>query len=95
MIKGIDLSVHNKKIDFKKIKQDGIDTVIIKGIEEVEFLDKKLGKNYKIAKTNGLNIGFYHFLDIETNKMNRSAREILDRCIEFLERFEELINLRC
>ena len=27
--------------------------------------------------------------------MNRSAKEISDRCIEFLEKFEELSNLQC
>lgn len=123
MIKGIDISVHNFTIDFKKVKQAGIETVIIKATEGVNFIDEKLEENYKMAKANGLNIGFYHFmsektspteqakdfyeaikdkefnifpcLDIETNKMNRSAKEISDRCIEFLEKFEELSNLQC
>ena len=123
MLKGIDVAVHDGHIDFNKVKAAGIETVIIKATEGVNFKDSNLEVNYKDAKAAGFNIGFYHFmsektdpeqqaidfwnaikdkefnvfpcLDIETNNMNRSCKEISDRCIEFLEKFEELSNLQC
>lgn len=123
MLKGIDVAVHDGNIDFNKVKAAGIETVIIKATEGVNFKDSNLEVNYRGAKAAGFNVGFYHFmsektgpaaqandfwnaikdksfnvlpcLDIETNNTNRSCKEISDRCIEFLERFEELSGYRC
>ncbi len=59
---GIDISHHNKTIDFNKVKASGIDTVIIKATEGGSYIDPKFLEHYNNAKDKGVNIGFYHFL---------------------------------
>lgn len=59
---GIDISHHNKTIDFNKVKASGIDTVIIKATEGGSYIDPKFQEHYNSAKDKGFNIGFYHFL---------------------------------
>lgn len=65
MLKGIDVSEHNANIDFAKVKESGINFVIIRigwiGNKENHTLDKKFLQNYKNAKANGLSIGLYVF----------------------------------
>ncbi|MBD7911444.1 GH25 family lysozyme [Clostridium cibarium] len=117
-IKGIDVSSHNGTIDFESVKNSGVEVVIIKATEGVDFVDNLLEQNYNGA--NGIipHIGFYHFmsektdpseqaedfynaikgktydvkpcLDIEVNNYGRSATEITDRCLAFINRFKEL-----
>lgn len=59
----IDVSEHNGNIDFLKVKQDGVDGVIIRvgwiGNKQNHTIDKKFIENYTNAKNNGLKIGFY------------------------------------
>lgn len=63
MNNGIDISEHNGKIDFNKVKENGIDFVIIRigwiGNKENHTIDKKFEEYYEQAKTVGLKIGFY------------------------------------
>ena len=60
-IKGIDVSKHQGTIDFAKVKNDGIEFVIIRigygGSAPVK--DEKFEDNYKKAKANGLKVGVY------------------------------------
>ena len=60
-IKGIDVSKHNGKIDFKKVKDSGIDFVIIRiGYGgSAPQKDERFEENYKNAKANGLKVGTY------------------------------------
>lgn len=123
MLRGIDIANCDGNINFDKVKNDGVEVVIIKATEGVNFKDSSLENNYKGAKAQGFNLGFYHFmsektsptqqaidfwnaikdkefnifpcLDIETNNMNRSCKEISDRCIEFLEEFKRLSGYDC
>ncbi|MBE1306155.1 hypothetical protein G4W71_19370 [Clostridium botulinum] len=122
-MKGIDISMHNNTVNFSAVKSNGINVVIIKATEGVQYIDPFLGQHYNGAKAAGLNIGFYHFmsektnpsqqavdfwntikgkqfniiptLDIETNNMGRSAKQISDRCIEFLNKFKVLSGYDC
>ena len=61
MMKGIDVSKHNGTIDFKKVKDSGIDFVIIRagygGSAPVK--DEKFEENYINARANGLFVGAY------------------------------------
>lgn len=63
MIKGIDISQHNGNIDFQKVKNDGIDFVIIRvgwiGNKQNHTLDTKFEEYYNQARQVGLKIGFY------------------------------------
>ena len=59
--KGIDISSHNGAVDMSKIKESGIEFVIIRlgyGKNENQ-IDKKFRENYKNAKNAGIPIGVY------------------------------------
>ena len=66
---GIDVSSWNKEIDWKKVKDDGIDYAILRvGFrgygtegEKPPLLDKMLEKNLKGATEAGIDIGLYFF----------------------------------
>lgn len=59
----IDISEHNGNIDFNKVKNSGIEGVIIRigwiGNRQNHTVDKRLEEYYRLAKVNNLNIGFY------------------------------------
>lgn len=62
--KGIDVSKWQGDIDFKKVKESGIDFVIIRegyGKKDPKQIDKKFKENYQKAKEVGLNVGAYHY----------------------------------
>lgn len=63
MNKGIDISEHNGTINFEKVKNSGVDFVIIRigwiGNKENHTLDKKFEEYYKQAKLAGLKVGIY------------------------------------
>ena len=63
-IKGIDISHWQGRIDFKKVKESGIDFVIIKagGSDAGFYKDKMFETNYREAKAAGLSIGAYYFV---------------------------------
>lgn len=122
-MKGIDISVHNKTVDFNAVKNSGIEVVIIKATEGVAFTDDLYEQHLEGVKKSGLNYGMYHFmsektsptqqardfwtainstgfnvipcLDIESNNLGRSVKEITDRCIEFLNEFKRLSGIDC
>lgn len=77
MLKGIDVSQHNEKINFAKVKQDGINFVIIRigwiGNKENHTIDTYFEENYKNAKTNGLKVGFYVYSYVENETAMLSA----------------------
>lgn len=77
MLKGIDVSEHNGKIDFTKVKQDGVNFVIIRigwiGNKENHTIDSYFEENYKNAKANGLKVGFYVYSYVENETAMLSA----------------------
>ena len=62
-IKGIDVSYHQGIIDWKKVKQAGIEFAIIRiGYGKYDFQkDKQFENNYKNAKNNDIKVGVYHY----------------------------------
>jgi len=66
MIKGIDVSSHQGRIDWQRVKADGISFVLIKATEGVGFVDPKLSHNAEGARAVGLPCGFYHFARPDT-----------------------------
>lgn len=68
MRKGIDVSKHNGKIDFKKVKDSGIEFVILRigygGSAPVK--DEKFEENYNNARANGLLVGAYIYSYADT-----------------------------
>ena len=63
MIKGIDISVYQQNIDFSRVKQSGIEFVIIRaGFGKVaNQKDKLFESHYANAKRAGLKVGCYHY----------------------------------
>lgn len=80
-MKGIDVSSYQGDIDFKQVKNSGIDFVIIKAGEWDHTVDK-FEENYVAAKAAGLHVGFYWFCDgITLDEIEQEA----DACIKALE----------
>lgn len=64
MLKGIDVSAWQGEIDWKKVKGDGVDAVILKtgGSDDGFYTDSKFESNYKGAKDAGIKVGAYYFV---------------------------------
>lgn len=65
-MKGIDISMHNGNINFDAVKSDGVEVIIIKATEGVQYIDPKFESYYSQAKDK-FNIGFYHFMSEKTD----------------------------
>ncbi|MHB9949477.1 hypothetical protein CF055_10440 [Clostridium botulinum] len=72
-MKGIDISMHNNNINFAQVKNAGINVVIIKATEGVEYVDPFLNQHYQGAKAQNLNIGFYHFMSEKTSPSQQAV----------------------
>lgn len=59
---GIDVSNWQGYIDYRKVKESGIEVVYIKSSQGSNIKDPYFDINYENAKVNGLKVGFYHFL---------------------------------
>ena len=62
MFKVIDVSHHQEKIDFARVKAAGVTGVMIKATEGVDYTDPMFVANAQAATAAGLPIGAYHFL---------------------------------
>ena len=69
---GIDVSNWQRNIDFRAVKNSGIEVVYIKSSEGRSFIDPYFEANYQNARANGLKIGFYHYV---TARSVSQARE--------------------
>lgn len=79
-IKGIDVSTHQGTINWKKVKQSGIQFAIIRtGYGDVLSspgqIDKRFHTNMKQAIANGIPVGVYHFSYAGTEKAARREAE--------------------
>lgn len=104
MNKIIDISQHNGFIDFNKVKNDGVEGVIIRvgwiGNKENHTLDTRFKEYYQKAKEVGLKIGFYVYSyckSIETlrNGVDWLVSKIEDKTFElpiFLDLEDETIK---
>jgi GH25 family lysozyme M1 (1,4-beta-N-acetylmuramidase) len=59
--KGIDVSSHNGKIDFSKVKKAGIDFVLIRAGYGKNTIDKTAEYNITNALSNNIDVGIYWF----------------------------------
>ena len=64
MIKGIDVSAWQGTIDWKKVREAGIEAAVLKagGSDDGLYTDSKWEQNYKEAKAAGLHVGAYYFV---------------------------------
>lgn len=63
-MKGIDVSAWQGTIDWAKVKNDGVEAVILKagGSDDGFYTDSKFEENYKGATSVGLKVGAYYFI---------------------------------
>lgn len=60
---GIDVSNWQQDVDYKRVKESGIEIVYMKASQGQRSKDKSFEKHYKEAKENGLKVGFYHYVN--------------------------------
>lgn len=60
-VQGIDVSNHQKEIDWKKIDKHQVRFAFIKATEGGDFKDKSFFKNWENARKQGIIVGAYHF----------------------------------
>ena len=60
--RGIDVSEWQGDIDFRKVKEAGIEVVYIRAGQGFSYEDAKFERNYEEAKKNGLKVGVYHYV---------------------------------
>ena len=78
-LKGIDVSNWKGNINFKSVKNDGVEVVYIKATEGNYFKDKYAKQNYERAKEQGLRVGFYHFF-----RANKGAKDQANFFVNYL-----------
>lgn len=92
MIKnGVDVSYHQGVIDWKQVKQSGVEFVIIRAGYGKNTVDKKFIENIVGANTAGIKIGVYWFI----YALNESdAIENAKRCIDTIALYKDIIELK-
>lgn len=68
---GIDVSEWQEEIDFRKVKEDGIEIVYIRASQGFSYEDSKFEENYKKAKEQNLKVGAYHYVTARTEEEAR------------------------
>lgn len=59
---GIDVSNYQGYIDYAQVREAGIEVVYIKSSQGTSIIDQFFRTNYDNAKSNGLKVGFYHYV---------------------------------
>ena len=80
MIKGIDVSNHQDRIDWSRVKADGIAFAYVKASEGQTFVDPKYDAHVAGAKSVGIRTGAYHFArpDTDASDPEQDARAEAD-----------------
>ena len=78
---GIDVSSWQGRINFSLVKNDGIDVVYIKSSEGRSLVDPYFETNYSNAKSNGLKVGFYHYVTARTTSSAKEQAIFFSRVI--------------
>ena len=73
MIRGIDVSSHQSRVDWARVKADGIGFVYIKATEGIGFVDPKFGAHWTGAQGVRLPRGAYHFARPDTGSGGTAA----------------------
>lgn len=69
--KGIDVSEWQGDIDFKKVKEAGIEIVYIRAGQGFSYEDAKFERNYEQAKKYDLKVGAYHYVTARDEEQAR------------------------
>ncbi len=72
---GIDISRWEGRIDFERVRKNGIRIVYIKATQGTDYVDPDFERNYRDAHKEGLAIGFYHYVTARSiNEAREEAR---------------------
>ncbi len=88
MIKGIDVSHHQGKINWSKVKNSGIKFAMIHcgyGIKNDKQIDSRFRENILNAKENGIHVGIYHYSYANSSIQ---ASEEANFCLEIIKGYE-------
>ena len=81
MIKGIDISVYQQRVDFEKVKKSGIEFVIIRGAIGTEK-DTMFESHYLDAKNAGLKVGCYYYTLAKNVAEAKGEADVFLSCIK-------------
>ena len=84
-LKGIDVSYHQGRIDWKKVKNAGIQFAMLRAGYGKNNLDKQFHNNANGCRTNGIPFGVYWFSYAYTVEM---ARQEARYCVAAIEQYE-------
>ena len=65
-VKGVDVSAHQKDIDWRGLASEDISFAFIKATEGSSHVDKNFKKNWREAHATDLRVGAYHFMSYDT-----------------------------
>ncbi len=77
---GIDVSDWQGYIDYRRVRESGIEIVYIKASQGNNIKDPYFEINYENAKANGLKVGFYHFLTATNTRRSGRRSKIFCFC---------------
>lgn len=77
---GIDVSNWQGYIDYRQVRESGIEVVYIKSSQGSNIKDAYFDINYENAKENGLKVGFYHFLTATNTRRSGARSQIFCFC---------------
>ena len=87
MLKGIDVSRHQKDIDWARVKASGIDVAIIRTSYGMKQTDDKAIYNIEEALKNGVQIGVYHFIYADNkDEVIKNAEKFYAVCKPYLNK---------
>ena len=72
-VRGIDISRHNGEVNFKKVKESGIDFVFIKASEGTTYRDSLFRHNISNARRHDLKTGAYHFFRFDCEGVDQAV----------------------
>lgn len=78
--RGVDVSDWQGYIDYRQVRESGIEVVYIKSSQGSNIKDPYFDINYENAKANGLKVGFYHFLTATNTRRSRARSKIFCLC---------------
>jgi lysozyme len=85
VIKGIDVSVHQRGISWSAIKRAGIEFAFVKATEGVGFVDSAFERHRTEARRVGIPLGAYHFARPDTNVSERDPIAEADHFLDVVE----------
>lgn len=75
-VRGIDISHHQKEIDWEKLKQEHFNLIFIKATEGGDFKDPNFLKNWNKARDIGLYTSAYHFYTLCRSPLDQAENYI-------------------